>query len=96
MKIAGKRGTPKCKFKVPCEKRTDNCTEYCIDISFDKNEPYIRQCIEANKKYINISNNAITISKPVGKCCPIAVFKAIVKMAISVMPIEELHLFTRR
>jgi len=94
MQIAGKRGIPKCKFKVPCEKRTDKCAEYCIEISFSNNKPCIRKCREVDKEYINLSNNSITISKPVGKCCPIAVFKAIVKMAISVIPIEELHLFT--
>lgn len=94
MQIVGKKGIPKCNFKVSCEKRTEKCAKYCVEISFNNNMPYIRKCREVDKENINFSNNAITISKPVGKCCPIAVFKAIVKMAISVMPIEELHLFT--
>lgn len=94
MHIVGKKGIPKCNFKVPCEKRTEKCAKYCIEISLNKNMPCIRKCKEVDKEYLSFSNNEITISKPVGKCCPIAVFKAIVKMAISVMPLEELHLFT--
>lgn len=93
MQINGKKGIPKCSFKVPCSMRTDTCAEHCIEISFDSNPPIIRQCKEVDEQYIKLSNNSITISKPVGKCCPIAVFKTIVKMAITVMPIEELSLF---
>ena len=93
MQIEGKRGIPKCKFKVPCEKRTDECAKYCVEISFENNVPCIRSCREVDKQYVELSNDSITISKPIGKCCPIAVYKAIVKMAISVMPVEELPLF---
>ena len=94
MQIDGKSGVPKCKFKVPCKARTDECAKYCVEISLDGNKPQIRRCKEVENKYIRFSNNSITISKPVGKCCPIAVFKAIVKMAITVMPVEELSGFT--
>lgn len=94
MQIVGKKGLSKCSFKVPCKKRTDACAKYCIEISFDDNMPYIRKCKEVDEQYIAFSNNAITISKPIGNCCPITVFKTIVKMAISVMPIEEMPLFT--
>lgn len=93
MQIQGKNGVPKCKFKVPCEKRTDECAKYCVEISLEDNIPHIRGCREVDKQYINLTNDSITISKPVGRCCPIAVYKAIVKMAVSVMPVEELHLF---
>jgi len=41
-----------------------------------------------------LKDNNIVLSKPIGSCCPIAVFKAITKMAISVMPVEDLPLFT--
>lgn len=94
MQIPGKNGVPKCKYKVSCDKRTDQCREYCVEINFKDEMPIINPCKEVGKEYIDISNNAITISKPVGKCCPIAVFKSIVKMAISVMPVEELSLFS--
>lgn len=94
MQIVGKKGMRKCNYKVPCEKRTEKCAKYCIEISFKDNNPCISQCSEVEEQYIHLSKNSLTISKPVGKCCPIAVFKAIVKMAISVMPIEELNLFT--
>lgn len=94
MQIDGKKGIPKCNFKVPCKKRTDKCAKYCVQIFFDNGKLCVSNCREVDKKYVNFFNNSITISKPVGKCCPIAVFKTLVKMAISVMPIEELHLFS--
>lgn len=94
MQIYGKKGIPKCGFKVPCLKRTDECADHCIEISFKGDMPCICKCKEVDNQYINCSNDSITISKPVGKCCPIAVYKTIVKMAITVMPIEELSPFT--
>lgn len=93
MQIEGKTGVPKCKFKVPCEKRTDDCAEYCVSISYEDNKPKIGHCREVDKQYINLSNDSIIISKPIGRCCPIAVYKAIVKMAVTVMPVEELGFF---
>lgn len=94
MQIDGKNGIPKCNYKIPCEKRTDECANYCIEISQNNGIPNIRLCKEVDNRYINLTKNSITISKPVGKCCPIAVYKALVKMAITVMPIEELRLFS--
>ncbi|MFA9466919.1 MAG: HNH endonuclease [Velocimicrobium sp.] len=94
MQIDGKSGIPKCSFKIPCSMRTDECAKYCIDIDFKNNMPYIRKCKEVDNRYVNCSNNSITVSKPVGKYSPIAVFKSIVKMAITVMPIEELSSFS--
>lgn len=90
MRIKGKKGIPRCSYKIPCALRTDKCSKYCIDIDFKNSIPFVRQCKEVGSQYINYSNNSITISKPTGKHCPIAVFKAIVKMAISVMPSNEL------
>lgn len=94
MQIAGKSGIPKCKYKVPCDKRNENCVKYCVEVSFKDNMPCIRKCREVGDEYLSFSGNSLTISKPVGRCCPIAVFKAIIKMAISVMPVEELPLFS--
>lgn len=94
MQIDGKNGVAKCKFKVPCDKRTEECAKYCVEVFFKDNMPCIRKCREVGNEYLTLSNNSLTISKPVGRCCPIAVFKTIVKMAISVMPVEELHLFS--
>lgn len=93
IQIKGKKGVPRCSYKIPCTLRTDKCAEYCVDIDFKSGIPVIRQCKEVGDRYIRFANNEITISKPVGKHCPIAVFKAIVKMAISVMPEEELPCF---
>lgn len=93
MQISGKNGKPKCGFKVPCSRRTTECANHCIEISFGDSTPYIIGCENIDTKYVNISQNSITISKPLGACCPIAVFKAIVKMALTVMPVEELLLF---
>ena len=94
MQIKGKRGVPKCSFKIPCPKRTDECSDHCLEMSFIDDKPVISACLEVDSQYVSLSDNSITISKPVGKCCPIAVFKAIVKMAITVMPAEELALFS--
>lgn len=93
MQIAGKRGVPECKFRIPCPKRTDECADHCFKLSFVDNKPCIAVCKEVDSQYVDRSDNSVTISKPVGKCCPIAVFKALVKMAITVMPAEELSLF---
>ena len=95
MQIDGKSGVPKCCYKIPCNMRTDSCTKNCVEFSYDHNQPTIRKCKEVDNKYIALSDNSITLSSPVGKCCPIAVFKAIVKMAITVMPIEELSPFAK-
>ncbi len=96
MQIRGKNGIPKCSFKIPCSKRTDKCAKNCIDVNFDfkENRPHIRVCKEVDSQFIKLTNNSITISKPVDKYCPIGVFKAIVKMAITVMPFEEIQLFS--
>lgn len=93
MQIKGKRGIPDCKFKVPCSKRTDKCAEHCIEITFSSNPLMMRQCKEAGDDFITFSDHSITISKPIGNFSPIGVFKAIVKMALTVMPVEELPPF---
>jgi len=93
MQISGKNGKPKCNYKVPCKLRSDKCAEYCINILFNDEMPKISVCKNVDNQYVKISNDAITISKPLGKCCPIAVFKALVKMAITIMPIEEVNQF---
>lgn len=93
MQIHGKRGIPKCSFKISCNNRTDKCADRCIELSFNTNPPIIKHCKYVNQQYVNFSNNSIILSQPLGKCCPISVFKAIVKMAITVMPIDELPLF---
>lgn len=95
MQISGKKGKPACKFKVPCDKRTEECEKYCIELSVDGNQPCLRECKEITGQYVKIFNNALSISKPVGRCNMVAVFKAIVKMAISVMPVEELNSFSK-
>lgn len=93
MQISGKRGIPECCFKIPCQMRTNDCAEQCIKISFKDCRPCICKCKNVGGRYLKQINNSIIISKSVGKCCPIAVFKTIVKMAITVMPVEELSLF---
>jgi hypothetical protein len=93
MQINGKNGVPECKFKIPCKKRTDECMKYCIQISKQDDNPCIRYCQEVPKQYIILEENRAIISQPVGKFCPIAIFKTLVKMAITVMPYEELSIF---
>ena len=95
MQISGKNGEIKCGFKVPCAKRTDECMRYCINILYKDNQLQIHQCKEVSEQYISFIGDSVTISKPIGNCCPIAVFKAIVKTAITVMPIEEIIMFDK-
>lgn len=95
MMITGKDGKKKCNFKIPCGKRTDKCREYCVRISLNEDLPCINVCREVGKDIIELKTDSLTISAPVGKCCPIAVFKAVVKMAITVMPVEEVNGFSR-
>lgn len=94
MQIKGKKGKSKCCYRIPCDKRTDACNKNCVEISIKNGMPYIGKCVEVGEKYVRINENSIQISKPIGRYCPIAVFKTIVKMAITVMPSEELPLFT--
>lgn len=94
MHISGGNGVPECCYKIPCSVRDDRCANHCIRISFKDGRICVSLCENVDKKYINLSSNEITISKSVGKHCPIAVFKAIVKMAITVMPTEELSFFS--
>lgn len=95
MQISGKKGISKCGFKVPCEMRNNECYKHCIEISFADNTPAIQGCHNVGEEYLRFLNNSITISKPLGNYCPIAVYKAIVKMAITVIPTEEILSFSR-
>ncbi len=88
MQVEGKKGIIKCKFKIPCQIQTEKCRKYCVEIDVENGNPKINKCTEVGREYLDLSNSSLRISKPVGKCCPIAVYKAIVKMAISVMPLE--------
>lgn len=93
MQISGKKGVPDCSFKIPCELRTDECMEYCVQITKQDGIPCIKKCMHVTDKYLKMDSNKAVISQPVGKCSRIAVFKTLVKMALTVMPIEELPLF---
>ena len=94
MQIKGKNGKPRCCYRVPCSKRSDTCGKYCVKFGCKDGKPYLEHCREVGEEYVKKVNNSIQISKPIGRHCPIAVFKDIVKMAITVMPIEELPLFS--
>lgn len=93
MQTVGKRGIPKCNYKIPCEKRANDCAEYCVRIGMDNNQPILSTCKYVGKEYINFEENGIMVTKPVGNVCPIAIYKTIVKMAMTVLPMEELSLF---
>lgn len=93
MQVDGKRGIPKCNFKIPCEKRTDACAEYCVRVEIENGNPKLSACKFVGRDYINFEANEIRITKPVGKVCPMAVYKTIVKMALTILPAEELPLF---
>lgn len=95
MQIDGKSGVPKCGYKISCSKRTKSCAKNCVEIHFGQEYPSMRICEEVPTDYIEMSNTSLTISRPLGRCCPIAVFKTIVKMAITVMPPEEVPLFSK-
>ena len=44
MHIKGKNGYKKCKFKVSCDKRREDCMDDCISIVFDDIRPIIKKC----------------------------------------------------
>ena len=92
MHIRSKKGYTKSKFKIPCVRRTDDCADHCVLLTYKDSVPIIKCCKFANE-YIKTSKHSLTISKPIGKCCPIGVYKALVKMALTVMPIEEIDIF---
>ena len=92
MHTRSKKGYTKSKFKIRCERRTDDCADYCISLTYKENVPIVKCCKWANK-YVKKGDQSLTISKPIGKCCPIGVYKALVKMALTVMPVEEVDVF---
>lgn len=94
MMVSGKDGKRKCNYKISCDKRNENCAEYCIRIEINDKKPIISSCKEVTSDYISLKENNLIISKPVGNCCLIAVFKTLIKMAITVMPIEEIGVFS--
>lgn len=94
MQIYGKKGKTEAKYKIPCKKRSDSCMDKCISVTRIGDTPCIKVCEESGI-YSTLSDGKLSISKPLGKCCPIAVFKTFVKMAVSVMPEEELCFFQK-
>ncbi|WP_031492581.1 HNH endonuclease [Succinivibrio dextrinosolvens] len=94
MMVSGKGGKRKCKFKIPCDKRTEKCGEHCFQIDFKGIYPYILVCYNVPQDILQVGEDRLRISAPIGTFCPIAVFKTFVKMAITVMPVEEVNLFS--
>ena len=84
----------KFMMKVPCALRTEECKKYCIEIEWIDNQCQIGSCHEVDSHYIQMGDRNSVISLPIPKCNPIAVFKALVKMAIAVLPFTELNLFS--
>ena len=94
MQIHGKKGIPKFTYNIPCPLRSDECKIKCIEISYSDGKPIIKKCREVGDRYLKLNENSFDISLPIPKCNPIAVFKAIVKMAITVLPFTELPIFS--
>ncbi len=93
MHIRSKKGFTKSKFKVSCDRRNDDCAEQCISLTYKDGVPIIKCCEWVSEEYLKRDDRSLIISKPIGKCCPIGVYKTFVKMALTVMPIEEIDLF---
>lgn len=94
MMESGKDGKRQCNFKIPCDKRTKDCMKYCVRIGYSGSRSVINACKNVGRDFVELGADSIRISAPVGKCSPIAVYKALVKMAITVMPIEEVEGFS--
>lgn len=94
MGISGKEGKVKFNYKIHCSKKSPSCMEYCVKLNFGNVPPTVKICKEVDNDIISLKKNSLMISAPVGKCCPIAVFKSLVKMAITVMPEEEVFCFS--
>lgn len=93
LQLKGKSGIVRCNYKFPCELRNEMCLEYCIRIGRDdKGFPCISHCKNATD-YISMGNRGVLLKKPVGRVIPVAIYKTFVKMALTVMPEEELPIF---
>ena len=55
----------------------------------------IRVCENVSTSEINLTQNKLEIKSKIGNYSPIGVYKALVKMALTVMPIEELGFFNK-
>lgn len=93
--VNGKKGIPCFKYKVPCNQRVDNCAKNCVEFDFSVNQPMIRVCENVSTSEINLTQNKLEIKSKIGNYSPIGVYKALVKMALTVMPIEELGFFNK-
>lgn len=93
MGVKGKRGVPKCKYRIPCDNRTESCMDYCIEY-IDSPQIRINLCDKV-KDFFEIKDGYFVIRKQVGKCCPIAVYKAFLKMVLTLILDKDIHLFSK-
>nr|WP_297767890.1 HNH endonuclease [uncultured Butyrivibrio sp.] len=92
--IKGKDKIPKFKSKE-CFIDSDGNKIPLFEMYWDNdNGMQALKVISNSKDAINAEKKTISFSQLVGKCCPIAVYKTLVKMAITVMPSIEVQYFS--
>ena len=61
----------------------------------DLNNPKLMAIFEKDSLNVTFLSDSILLEAPIQRCSPIAVYKAIVKMAITVMPPTEINMFKK-
>lgn len=96
--IRGKRKIPKFKSKTGIYDLEGNFIPdfelFWEPIDKGQNELCLKVISNISIEDQKAQQNAIVFEELIPNCCPIGVFKAIVKMAITAMPFTELHLFS--
>ena len=93
--VKGKNGPPTLAYKISCAKRTEECMDYCIKLNFDNDIPVIRVCQEVDENHVEKKDDCIILKSKIPQHSPIAVYKALVKMAITVLPFTDLVYYTK-
>lgn len=82
------------KGKIPLVQSNDNCNKITV---IDKNHDEKVHLISdiAGKEHVDINENAVVLSSPDITIIPIAIYKCLTKMALAIMPEEELSNFQK-
>lgn len=82
------------KGKIPLVQSNDNCNKITVINKNDDEKIHLISDI-AGKEHVDIKGNTITLSSPDITIIPIAIYKCLTKMALAIMPEEELPNFQK-
>lgn len=80
------------KGKIPLVQSNDNCNRITV-IDKNNNEKVHLISDITGKEHVDIKENTVTLSYPDITIIPIAIYKCLTKMALAIMPAEELSNF---